>query len=358
MKCKQSIHRNNNNEFLRYGKSMEYGKLQPSLSLYRGLRPLRVMRDVGSRSRIINRKEQNMKTAKITIIVLALAGLIGTAQATIVAEYLFDQSLNNTTAGGGYAMSAVNGSGTYNRYTVWGEEKYALDLNGTQGLNVDASGIADTNTFTIIMDVRTSEVSAYNKLLSLDGGGNASDNGLYLYDYDTVLYNNQGIASDFDNVSADTWTRIALVSSATELRLYVGTEGSLTDVGSTTGELSRSNTFLFFKDDDVSIARENYDLTVSAVWISDAVMSQTEIEAIPGTGLLLSPHFSDVTCVQSNVSLQLANLLIGSTTTVQRAENLLSPSWTNVAQFISSSSSTNLSDTADMDRAFYRFLQE
>jgi len=82
------------------------------------------------------------------------------------------------------------------------------------------------------------------------------------------------------------------------------------------------------------------------------------IAAGAATGLLEPPHFSEVAPGQSNASLQLANLLIGSTTTVQRAESLLSPSWTNVAQFISSSSSTNLSDTAEMDRAFYRFLQE
>lgn len=74
--------------------------------------------------------------------------------------------------------------------------------------------------------------------------------------------------------------------------------------------------------------------------------------------MLEPPRLSDLSYAQNSVTLQLTNILVASTTTVQRAENLFSSSWTNVAQFISSSSFTNISDTVETDRTFYRFLQE
>ncbi|MDT8391508.1 MAG: PEP-CTERM sorting domain-containing protein [Lentisphaeria bacterium] len=69
-------------------------------------------------------------------------------------------------------------------------------------------------------------------------------------------------------------------SHVTEERLYLGAKGSVTHVGSNAGGQALSNTLLLFKDDDVSITRENYPLTVSAVWIGDTVLSQAEIKGI------------------------------------------------------------------------------
>ena len=223
---------------------------------------------------------------KLVLLTVILAPWFSNAE--IVAEYLFDQSLTNS-AGSGYALSAVGGSGIYNQYTVFGTTKYALDLSDSQGLTVDTTGFANPAIYTVIMDVKSPEVVSYNKLFSPDGG--VEDAGLYLNQSNAVWY--PDLRPTENNVESDTWVRIALVRSATEEHLYAGVAGSMIDLGyiSSVSGTQLSSLPLFFKDDAATNGGENYSLTVSGLWISNTAMNQAEIaslQVIPEPASLLS----------------------------------------------------------------------
>jgi hypothetical protein len=61
--------------------------------------------------------------------------------------------------------------------------------------------------------------------------------------------------------------------------------------------------------------------------------------------LLSPPVIAGISCSSSNVGLQLANLRIGATNTVQRADHLEPGTWTNTSVFVSTSDATNRTES-------------
>ena len=121
------------------------------------------------------------------IAVLALMVATGVAHGGIVAQYDFNQNLNNS-AGAGYALSNVGGTGSYIQDSVMGQIKYVYSLNAGVGLSANTLGWSgSSNSYSIIMDVNLTEVSSYQKLLSFDGA--AADTGFYAAGSDFIYYN-------------------------------------------------------------------------------------------------------------------------------------------------------------------------
>lgn len=216
-----------------------------------------------------------------------LAGLwAGVACGAIVAEYTFNQNLNNS-AGAGYALSPVGGNGTYAQENVFGENKNVLSLAKYQGLDADVAGWAGPrDTYTIVMDINCTEVSSYQKVLSFDGA--FSDTGFYLNGYDFVYYSGS-ITPNLNNISPNTWMRLALSRSGNNMAMYVGTPGGMTLVGSKSEADSYAqidSNLTFLKDDTGTSQAEDYPLKVSGIWISDTAMDATGIQAVPEPSVL------------------------------------------------------------------------
>lgn len=132
-----------------------------------------------------------MRRSRVAILILTIAAFASVAVfgATPVASFGMQDSLVDS-MGSGLLMTGISyvnglsGQGfvpsNYLSETVFGEsDKTYLSLAGREGLNLDISSLPDKSSYTIVIDVRTSQVLAYNKLISLDGG--ASDNGLYFF---------------------------------------------------------------------------------------------------------------------------------------------------------------------------------
>jgi len=207
---------------------------------------------------------------------LVLTTLPGFAQTT--GAFFFDGNLNNS-GGGTFAMSLLGGSTSYTTATVFGQSKSVLSLSAGQGLGLTTSGLTSNTTYTVVMDVRTSEVIEYNKLLALDAG-NVSDNGVYANNLNAVLLPSGGTGGA--TLSANTWFRVALTYDGITARLYSGTPGSLLEAATqgTNSYFQIANTVQLFKDDSATGGTEQFPVTVSAVWISNAALTQGQISAL------------------------------------------------------------------------------
>ncbi len=244
--------------------------------------------------------------------------------AGVVAKYLFDQNVNNS-AGAGYALTEIGGSGSYVQDSVWGETKYVLSLSAAQGLAANMSAwTGSSDTYTIVMDVNLSEVSSYQKLVSFDAA-NASDYGLYTVSYDFEYYGgNMSYTDHQDYVSANSWIRLAMTRSGNDRTLYVGTPGSmiLTQSGISTETYALIGSLLTFMQNDSTQGGEDSPLKVSAIWICDSALNQTAIESIgenalvvisehgnpvPSLGTNSLTHGASVTCSVDSVTVGLTN---------------------------------------------------
>jgi len=207
--------------------------------------------------------------------------MVATA-AVVVGDYQFDDNLNNS-AGGGFTMSTVGGTGSYSTDTPFGESKTVHNLTGAQGLTIDTSGLTTQSSYTLVMDINTVEVNSYNALFHVDTN---DDLGFYLLQED-IYYYNSTLQTSSDFVQANQWHRFA-VSRDTNgtVRLYGSEAGSsevtLRDSGiASAAEPIVGNSIQLFKDN----GSENFNLSVSQVWLADGVMTQAEInEYVSGEG--------------------------------------------------------------------------
>lgn len=238
----------------------------------------------------------------ISAIAIALL-CIGFAEGAIIASYDFSGDLSNN-AGSGYALTAIDGSPagsattlftptSYSTESVFGQTRNVLSLTNHQGLNLDLSSLANKAQYSIIMDVSASNISDYNKLMSLDGG--TSDNGAYLYSSTVTFY---PLGTGTTTLSADQWVRVALSYDGTTMNLFYGDDQqfSLASSGGTDPYYTLSNMVQFLKDDSSTSYGENYDIKIAGLWINDQAMSLEAIDNVPepaaalllafGTGIL------------------------------------------------------------------------
>jgi hypothetical protein len=226
-----------------------------------------------------------MKTSAIFAIasLVSLAGLANTCTASAFAFYNFDGDLSNS-IGSSYQMTAlVRSSGSYSTYspatystsTVFGTsgESY-LSLAATQALDVDTSALANKSCYSIVMDVRTSDVTDYNKLISLDGG--TSDNGVY-FKSGTVTFYPLGTGSV--PVTANEWVRIALTYDGTTMKLYCGdgTSFALANSGVANSYYTLANMVQLLTDDSTTSYRENHGVDIANLWLFDTALTYDEL---------------------------------------------------------------------------------
>jgi hypothetical protein len=145
-----------------------------------------------------------------SLVVLAMSGAASAAQ---VGVWQFDNSLANSAAGG--APMVVNGGWpeTYSATTIGGNPATALAfpaLNSTQSLQMPNQGGANggganTNNWSIVMDINFPSVSSFKALWQTDQTISANDGDFFI--------NNGGIgisSSYHGSVPAGQWTRVAV----------------------------------------------------------------------------------------------------------------------------------------------------
>ena len=223
----------------------------------------------------------------ISAIAIALL-FSGLTEGAMVASYDFSGNLSND-AGSGYALTAIDGSPTgsattpftptsYSTETVFGQTRNVLSLSSHQGLNLDVSSLASKTQYTIIMDVSSSNISNYNKLMSLDGG--TADNGVYFVSSTVVFY---PLGSGTASLSADQWVRVALSYDGATMNLVYGDDQDLTlaNSGGTDAYYTLNNTLQFLKDDSATGYGENDAIKIAGLWINDQPMSLEAINNVP-----------------------------------------------------------------------------
>ena len=234
---------------------------------------------------------RKIKRSAIAGASLLLAGL---AEGAIVASYDFAGDLNNN-SGSGYTLTAIDGGAsgsgtsvftpsTYSTETVFGQARNVLSLTAHQGLNLDVSGLANKVQYTIIMDVSSSQISSYNKLMSLDGG--SSDNGVYFHSSTVTFY---PLGSGSTALTPSQWVRVALSYDGTTMNLFYGDdqEFTLANTGSANAYYTLSNTLQFLKDDSGTGYGENYDIKIAGLWINDQPMSLEAINNVPEPSVIV-----------------------------------------------------------------------
>ncbi len=218
-----------------------------------------------------------------------LAGLLlltpTLSNAAALAYYGFEENLSNSLPG--FSLTAFNydGSGAYTPPTadyatemVFGIEKTVLNLTDLQGLNLDVSALANKTDYTIVMDVRSSQVSDYNKLMSLDGG--SSDSGVYFYDGKATFY---PLGSGGPTIAPNEWVRIALSYDGTTMNLYSGDPDSfaLASTGPADSYYTLANTLQFLVDDTHTGRSENDALQISGLWLYDTPLTLENVGDLP-----------------------------------------------------------------------------
>ena len=209
--------------------------------------------------------------------------------AAIVAYYPFEESLENT-QGSGYAMEGVDGTDNsghpttswtpdaadYGEDTVFGQTASYLSVTDHQGLNVGVD-LSDRSVYTVVMDVRSAQVSAWNKLLSLDEPNSSDDQGVYFYSNAIQFY---PVGLGDETISADQWVRVALSYDGSSMNLYYGDDQDFWLAASDTSHpyYTLGETTQFLKDDSVTGYGENDPVDIAALWINDSAMSFDELD--------------------------------------------------------------------------------
>lgn len=233
-----------------------------------------------------------MKTnpKKDLLILLSFALSIGASDAAVVAYYEFDQNLLNS-FGSDYSMTdnrySGSGTGAYVTETVWGQSKYVYQLDKNEGLQIDTSAWSGSgDTYTLIMDVKLTRVSGFQKLASFDTAV-SSDQGFYAVSSDLTYLANAGTSpnTDSDVLAANTWTRVAMSRSGGTVTLFLGSSGAVTQYAQTTNNGSDTygiigSALTLLRDDSGTSGREDDSLMVSGVWLSDTAMGASDIATV------------------------------------------------------------------------------
>ena len=185
--------------------------------------------------------------------------------AAIVAYYPFEESLENT-QGSGYAMEGVDGTDNSGHPTT----SWTPDA-------ADYGDLSDRSVYTVVMDVRSAQVSAWNKLLSLDEPNSSDDQGVYFYSNAIQFY---PVGLGDETISADQWVRVALSYDGSSMNLYYGDDQDFWLAASDTSHpyYTLGETTQFLKDDSVTGYGENDPVDIAALWINDSAMSFDELD--------------------------------------------------------------------------------
>lgn len=222
--------------------------------------------------------------ASSTIAIFLIASI--KASAALVAQYEFNNSLTNL-AGAGYALSAVDGTigggapanpftpTTYNLMSIFGQSRNYLSLTPHQGLNLDVSALPSLSTYTIVIDVRSTWVLNYNKLISLDGG--ASDNGVYFVNNAITFY---PLGDGSSIINPNDWVRVALSYDGNTMNLLYGDNNTFTLANTDTADpyYTLTPTIQFLKDDSDTSYGENYDVDIAGLWVYDTALTLEQID--------------------------------------------------------------------------------
>jgi len=219
------------------------------------------------------------------IITLTYVGMPCIADASLVASYLFKGNLNNDFSG--YEMTAVDGTAgsgapmnafnpvNYSQTTIFDQTRDYLSITDHQGLNIDVSALTSKTNYTIIMDVKSSSIASYNKLISLDGG--TTDNGVYFHNSTVTFY---PLGGGTDTFSANQWIRVALTYDGSTMNLFYGDDNDFTlaNTGGTNAYYTLANTIQLLKDDSATGYGENDPIDIAGIWIYDEEKSLTEFD--------------------------------------------------------------------------------
>jgi len=227
--------------------------------------------------------------SKTGIVALAFAAGLQVSGATPVASFEFNGSLVDS-MGSGMVMtgiSYVNNAGgvafvpsAYSTGMVFGnpDDTY-LSLAGREGLNLDISSLPSRLNYTIVMDVRTSQVNSYNKLISLDGG--VSDSGLYFHGGKMVFFPVASTSTEL--VTADQWTRVGMTYDGTTFTLMQGTPENFRvsgTISSASSFVQPGNILQLLVDDSRTGRNENSPIDVSRILIFDEAISLTDLQPV------------------------------------------------------------------------------
>jgi hypothetical protein len=154
-----------------------------------------------------------------------------------------------------------------------------LSLAGREGLNLDISSLPSRLNFTIVMDVRTSQVNFYNKLISLDGG--VSDSGLYFVGGKMVFFPVASTSTEL--VTAGQWTRVGMTYDGTTFTLMQGTPENFRvsgTISSASSFVQPGNILQLLVDDSGTGRNENSPIDVSRNLIFDEAISLTDLQPV------------------------------------------------------------------------------